>query len=337
VAVGDCVGRTSLYAISTKNAAVVVDVVDLGIAFGAGDALGIGIFRCLDINAVRWASCRAQEAGDAFFQTIFVALQNMLAPETLFKVSAFVSTGAVGIILDLRRLKHFAESDAHTLGNRSGVFEHGHRTIIGPRSCNLAWMKRRPAYLFALLAAIPAAALAQAAPAVPDYFEHCKFSDDIAMVNSDQRTSGLTRTVATSTGPKQIPVIAGQRLGYAYPNTDFFANVRVEMLPADTWQLEVSDLKRSIDDDAAATPGILPASTQGKKVSGVEIYGMNRTRIEDEMMGKYLLIDPKTNILTTIYFLNQDPARRKYQSMQEYEALRDSFLTSYSACMANPK
>jgi hypothetical protein len=192
-------------------------------------------------------------------------------------------------------------------------------------------------YLIAALAVTPAIAIVQAAPAVPDYLGHCKFADNIATVDSDQRTSSIIRTVTTSTGPKEIPVIAGQRLGYAYPNTDFFANVKVEILPAESFTQEVADLRDSIDDDAAATPGFLPAPTQGKKFSGVEVYGMNSTRIEDEMMGKYLLIDPKTYVVTTIYFLNQDSARRKYQSMKEYETLRDSFLTSFSTCMANPK
>ena len=47
----------------------------------------------------------------------------MYAAKTLFKMCALVGAGAVGVILNLRRLKHLAERDAHTLGNRSRIAE----------------------------------------------------------------------------------------------------------------------------------------------------------------------------------------------------------------------
>ena len=52
VTVRDRVRGTRLHAISAENAAVVVDVVNLGIALGAADTIGRGIFRGLDVNAI---------------------------------------------------------------------------------------------------------------------------------------------------------------------------------------------------------------------------------------------------------------------------------------------
>src|SRR6476646_10466018 len=52
VAVSDGVGRTGLDTISAENAAVVVDVVDLGIALSATDAVFSGVLGGFDINAV---------------------------------------------------------------------------------------------------------------------------------------------------------------------------------------------------------------------------------------------------------------------------------------------
>jgi len=50
--VGDGIRRTGFYAISAENAAVVIDVVDLGIALGAAYAILFGIFRGFDVDAV---------------------------------------------------------------------------------------------------------------------------------------------------------------------------------------------------------------------------------------------------------------------------------------------
>src|SRR5579872_645062 len=61
VAMGDGVSGTGLDAIAAKDAAVVVDVVDLGVTLAARDANLLGIFRRLDVNAVRRAGCRAKK------------------------------------------------------------------------------------------------------------------------------------------------------------------------------------------------------------------------------------------------------------------------------------
>jgi len=75
VSVGDGVGRAGLHAISAKDAAVVVDVVDRGVALAGADARLGGIFRRFNINAVGGAGGGAEETGDAFFQAGLVALK----------------------------------------------------------------------------------------------------------------------------------------------------------------------------------------------------------------------------------------------------------------------
>ena len=74
VAMGDSVGRAGFYTVSAKNAAVVVDVIDLGVAFGTTHPDFLGIFGGFNINAVRRAICRTEEACYALFQTVFVTL-----------------------------------------------------------------------------------------------------------------------------------------------------------------------------------------------------------------------------------------------------------------------
>ena len=74
VPVSDRVGRTSFDAVSAKDAAVVIDVVNLGVALCAANAISSGVFGGLDVNAIGWARSRAQKAGYTFLQAVFVAL-----------------------------------------------------------------------------------------------------------------------------------------------------------------------------------------------------------------------------------------------------------------------
>ena len=81
-------GGAGFHAIAAENAAVVVDVIDLGVALAAADAHLIGVFGGFDIDAVGRAGRRAQETGDALLQAVLVALQHVDAAIALLQVSA---------------------------------------------------------------------------------------------------------------------------------------------------------------------------------------------------------------------------------------------------------
>src|SRR6185312_1907078 len=121
VAVRDGVGRAGFHAISAKDAAVVINVVNLGIALGAAHALFLGVVGGLYVNAVGRARRRAQEAGHALFEAILIALQNVYTTEALLKFRAPQWAFTIGIVFHHRRLKHLHEGDAHPLGNRGNV------------------------------------------------------------------------------------------------------------------------------------------------------------------------------------------------------------------------
>src|SRR5215831_12153040 len=54
VAVCDRISRAGLNTVSAEDATVVVDVIDLGVAFGATDAVFGGVLGRFNINAVGW-------------------------------------------------------------------------------------------------------------------------------------------------------------------------------------------------------------------------------------------------------------------------------------------
>jgi hypothetical protein len=188
----------SLNTIPAKDAAVVVDVVDLRVSFSARDPLLCGILSSLDINAVRRTCRRAQEARYALFQAILVALQLVLATKTLLKLRTAHRPFAVRIVFDLSRLKHFLERDAHSLSDGGRVADDGHNPSIScsghPRYDNpmpTSHGTLRVALSLALLAATPLYSNAQAMPE----HEHPKAAPSTNLVLTIDGTA-TTLTVA---------------------------------------------------------------------------------------------------------------------------------------------
>ena len=61
----------------------------------------------------------------------------------------------------------------------------------------------------------------------------CSFSDGLQIVRTDPLAPGISRReVDTDQGTRQIEMEAGMRIMFAYPSTDFYANLKAEVLPA---------------------------------------------------------------------------------------------------------
>src|SRR4051812_46902641 len=79
VPVRDRVSRAGFDAISAENAAIVVDVINLRVTLAAADPDLLGVLSGFDVYAVGRARRRAQEAGHALFEAVFIALQHVYA------------------------------------------------------------------------------------------------------------------------------------------------------------------------------------------------------------------------------------------------------------------
>lgn len=193
------------------------------------------------------------------------------------------------------------------------------------------------ALVLCLLAA-PAAAIAQVAPALRPYTT-CKFDDGLAVSSLSPLPPGVAgRTVDTLTGKAQVPLLHGERVMLSYPDTDFFANIKVEQLPPDAFEQGKKDLIANFDhilvsgDDSARNMSF----ALKPMLNGFEVHGLDRLKLEGSTLGIYLLIDDRTHIATTVYFLNQGPLTRKFSTLDEYANLRDHFLNAYTSCVHAP-
>src|SRR3954471_10645134 len=124
--VRNCIGGASFHAISAKNAAVVVNVVNLGITLCPADPFLRRVLCCLDIDAIGRAVRCTKKTGDALLQAILIALQDMHTTITFLKLRSPQWPRPIGIIFHRCRLKHLHEGDAHAFGNSGDVLEDGH-------------------------------------------------------------------------------------------------------------------------------------------------------------------------------------------------------------------
>ena len=129
VAMGNRIRRAGFHAISAKNAAVVINVIDLGVAFRATDPLFGRVFCRLDVNAVGRAIRRTKKTRHALFQTILIALQYVDAAIPLLEFGAAQRSRSIGIVLDRSRLKHLLKSDAHAFGDGGDILDDRHTTF----------------------------------------------------------------------------------------------------------------------------------------------------------------------------------------------------------------
>ena len=97
VAVGDGVTRAGLHAVPTKDAPVVINVVNLCVTLRRTDSILAGILGSFDVDAIGRASRRAKETGYAFFEPIFIALQNVQPAVAVFKMNGFVRVVSVTV------------------------------------------------------------------------------------------------------------------------------------------------------------------------------------------------------------------------------------------------
>ena len=80
-------------------------------------------------------------------------------------------------------------------------------------------------------------------------------------------------------------------------------------------------------DGNARNYGLKPA------MNGLDVRGLDRDKLEGGVLGLYLLLDDTGRMVTTIYFLNQEPKDRSFQTIEEYRVMRDRFLATYTACI----
>lgn len=171
-----------------------------------------------------------------------------------------------------------------------------------------------------------------------DRYTSCKFADGLTVVETSPLAPGIhERTVQTSKGPRQIPMVEGRRIMFAYPDRDFYANVKVEILPEKNYAETRQSLIDNFDYMLNSGDGNTRNYELKPMLNGLDVRGLDRDKLEGGVLGVYLLLDDSLRMITTIYFLNQEPKDRSFQTLEEYRQQRDRFLTIYTTCVGRKR
>ena len=167
-------------------------------------------------------------------------------------------------------------------------------------------------------------------------YESCSFDDGLQVVKIDSLPPGAQqRTINTTQGPKIIQMLDGRRIMFAYGvGGDDFANVKPEILPADTWSVEKQNLLDELAAMLASERNTMPNKSLPETMHGLEVHGLDRTELKGGTLGFYLLFDNAHHIATSVYLLNQEPLTRRFQTIEQYHDLRTRFLATYTGCIA---
>jgi hypothetical protein len=191
-------------------------------------------------------------------------------------------------------------------------------------------------FVFAAMVLCGAAAQAQDRPADPlRPLAGCAFPNGLVARSVDRWPANMpSRQVQTSTGPMQVSVADGYRLMLAFPDTAPFVNLKLERSQPGKLAADRTAILAQMT-SFAATPGAAVSPFKVIERHGVEIMALNNPTLNGGgVISIYTLISEKNNVIATAYLLDQKPGQRKFQTYEQYQALRDDFIYALALCMA---
>ena len=165
-------------------------------------------------------------------------------------------------------------------------------------------------------------------------FSRCKLGGDFEIVQVDRLPGTVTRSLQTPVGPKEVVMTDGYRILITYQNEPF-VNLKAEQFDKARYSNDKQSLIDSLGPSAKGTPNSESEKPAKSKMGRFESYAINRTKLEGGVLSMYLWFDDSDAQVLTAYILNDEPAARKFKTIDEYRDLRDRFLQKLSGCDAH--
>ena len=166
---------------------------------------------------------------------------------------------------------------------------------------------------------------------------HCDgFAGGVRGVALDRRpqTAEPWRDVGFGDRSVRVSVVDGYRVAYSFPRTLGFANLKAERSDPSRYAEDKRIVARNLADMARAD-----GNTALSEFSDLGFSG--QTLAKKELSGTTLAItqifSDSDSVIVTIYFMNQVPQMRRFQTYEEFIALRDSFIRGYIECVSRKK
>lgn len=168
-------------------------------------------------------------------------------------------------------------------------------------------------------------------------FTSCSLKSGLRIVQVDRLPEkSKERTVRTSKGDEKISMADGYRVMVAYNDRrDWFANIKVESSVAADYETNKQKAIENLKWAASTTNELQHPEPVKISINGHDGYETSKRSLNGSMLGIYLFFYDADRTIMTIYFINQNANRMKFQTIEEWRAVRDEFLDTYTTCVNN--
>jgi hypothetical protein len=160
---------------------------------------------------------------------------------------------------------------------------------------------------------------------------NCNFGARISVEESDENAQSFVRAVNTADGSKDVVVRHGFSLHIAYAGTPF-VNFKAERLAS--FDAAKRNLIQSLNLTTARSSDMETKAPPRSSLNGFDIYATNRAKLTGSVQSMYLLFRDTDQTVVTLYILNTPPEAPQFSTIEQYDALRDRFVQTYTACVA---
>lgn len=119
----------------------------------------------------------------------------------------------------------------------------------------------------------------------------------------------------------------GYRVVYSYARTYPFASLKAER--SDRW--------RYIEDKAIVTSNLAEMAKADDSLDlvafsdrGFSVQTLTKRRLAGRSLGMVQILSDEDSVIVTVYFMNQIPGNRGFQTFAEFISLRDAFIRAIS-------
>ncbi len=174
----------------------------------------------------------------------------------------------------------------------------------------------------------------QKTDSLKSYAASCNFEDGLTVKRSRRIKGVENRGVDTADGIKEISRTNSYELLVTYPKTDIFASIRPEQSESSAYEQDKKNAIEGLKFTMSTSRELETSEPIEKTNNGFKSYGSVRSTVERyNTIGVYVLFNDTDKTITTIYFFNAKPKKRKFQTIEEWRELRDKFLNSYTRCI----
>jgi len=161
------------------------------------------------------------------------------------------------------------------------------------------------------------------------------FAGGIRAVTLDRRprTAEPWRAGSDEVGAR-VSVVDGYRVMYSYARTFAFANLKAEQ----------SDSSRYSEDKRIVTFNLASMAKADRLLDlaefshmGFSVQTLTKRELAGRSLGMAQIFSDADSVIVTVFFLNQQPQYRKFQTHEEFIFLRDAFVRGYIECAAEKR